>query len=85
MRNPGGYAVVFDPSLTGGKKEMDTFTCHHCSRIVHVNTPEDAGGMCKVCMKLICGPCVGKGTCTPWERKLEKIESRERARRSYGL
>jgi hypothetical protein len=82
---PGGYAVLSDPS---GVKEADTFTCGHCQHIVHVKPLADAadsGGLCKVCMKLICETCVDRGTCTPWEQQMERIEARDRFLRSAGL
>lgn len=85
MRSPGGYATLTDPEQT---READTFSCFHCQRIVHVRPltdAADAGGLCKVCMKLICGPCVDAGSCVPWERTFEKIEARDRALRSYGM
>jgi hypothetical protein len=46
--------------------------------------PADMGGLCKICMKFECPKCLGKG-CTPFEKKLEIIENRERILRSYGL
>jgi len=85
MRKPGGYSVVFGPGAT---VESDTFTCGHCQFIVTVEpkqAPEDTGGLCKMCMKLICKGCVDKGLCTPWEREYERMEARERFRRSAGL
>jgi len=85
MRNPGGYATLSEPD---GVKESDTFTCNHCQYIVHVKpliAPEEFGGLCKFCMKLICPKCVGKGSCTPWEKKMEKWEARDRFLRSAGL
>ena len=85
MRNPGGYAVFIMPGEAPA--ECDTFTCGHCNSIVHVKPkcdPSEVGGLCKVCMKMICPACLSKG-CTPFEKKLEEMESREIARRSYGL
>lgn len=91
MRNAQGYATLFDPSQGSGVKECDTFTCGHCQHIVHTRPLQDAadapdaGGLCKVCMRLICGPCADLGKCTPWEVQLQKFEARDRARRSYGV
>lgn len=85
MRNPGGYAFTFD--VGGVRQEADTFTCFHCNTVVHVQPkcdPADLGGMCKICMRLICPSCVDKG-CNPFEKKLEAWEARERALRSYGV
>lgn len=77
------------PQQTGeGHIEMDTFTCGHCGGIRHVRAmerPEDTGGLCKQCMKLICPRCVDTGRCDPLEKKLEREEKREIALRSYGL
>lgn len=99
---PGGYAVITSPEpaklrldsrdakceeVSEGNTELDSFTCFHCSRVVHVKArqaPELLGGLCKICMKLICMHCVDKG-CDPFEKKLERWEAKEIARRSYGL
>jgi hypothetical protein len=103
MRRPGGYAVitaagptpvVLDRGLSRadmrneGIMEIDSFTCHHCNRIVHVLPrcdPANLGGHCKRCDKLICPSCYGKGDCTPWEKAMEKAEASYHARRSYGI
>ena len=85
MRKPGGYATINDPE--SGIEEMDAFTCRHCCRITHVRAsqrPEDLGGLCKLCMGLICTRCVGE-PCDVIERKLERAEASYRARRSYGM
>lgn len=83
MLRPQGYATITDPDL--GVTERDTFTCHHCNSIKHVKPrerPEDIGGLCKVCMSLICAACVGQA-CLPFLKKLELEEAAYRARRSY--
>lgn len=86
MRSPGGYAVITGPD---GTQEADTFTCKHCQKIVHTRPltdgTGDAGGLCKCCMGMICGPCVDRGICVPWEKAFEKIEARDRFLRSAGL
>lgn len=85
MRREGGYATITDPEKP--LVELSTFTCRHCCRITHVKTKhraEDLGGLCKICMGLICSECVGKG-CDPLEEKLRREEERYRALRSYGL
>jgi hypothetical protein len=89
MRNAQGYACIVDPDE--GIREADTFTCFHCQQIIHVKPkmdPADMGGLCKLCMKLICPRCVG-GRCDPFfkrvEREEKKFEARMAARRSYGF
>lgn len=92
--NPDPSAVVLDDKgarperLTVGTNEYDTFSCGHCNAIRHVRAkerPEDTGGLCKQCMKLICPHCLNTGRCDPLEKKLEMAERRDMALRSYGL
>ena len=86
MLKPQGYATLVGPASPA--LEADTFTCGHCQYVVHVRPLADAadsGGLCKCCMKLICGPCVDKGTCTPWEKTFEKMEARDRFLKSAGI
>lgn len=80
MRRPGGYARIDDPD--GPRQEFDTFTCAHCNRVTHVAArarPEDIGGLCKVCMGLICPRCVGK-PCVPFLQRLDEMEAKARFR-----
>ena len=84
MRSPQGYARVSGPD---GVVERDTFTCHHCQRIVFVAPkadPSTLGGFCRLCMKHICGPCAHEGTCRPFEKKLEEYERANRFHRAVG-
>jgi len=85
MRNPGGYLHSFDPD--GIRQESDTFTCFHCGKVVIVKPkcdPADLGGFCRLCTKMICPRCVDKGTCDPFEKKLEREEKAYR-RKVIGL
>ncbi len=93
LSSPVPSKVWFDPDrkdverAPAGVFETDTFSCFHCSRVVRVKPKMDAadiGGLCKLCMKHICKHCVGK-SCVPFEKKLERMEARERALRSYGV
>lgn len=100
-RKPQGYATIFTdgPSkanldglqckeLSAGQNEFDTMSCAHCGRIIHVaarQRPEDIGGLCFQCFKPVCPTCVERGHCDPLERKLERMEKRDIALRSYGL
>lgn len=71
-----------------GVIEMDAFSCFHCGRIVHVMArcdPADLGGHCKICDKLVCPQCYGKGNCDPWEKQMQRAEASYHARRSYGI
>lgn len=84
MRNPMGYATWTSPDAP--VKERDTYTCGHCNRVKHVEPkqrPEDLGGLCKMCMKLICPVCLKPGTCDPFEKKLERMEAVGRFRRDF--
>jgi len=82
---PQGHATLVDPDL--GTVVRDTMTCGHCNRLTHIKPkmrPEDMGGLCKVCMRLICSHCVG-AACDVIEQKLERWEASQAARRSYGI
>lgn len=84
MRNAQGYACISGPD---GTREADTFTCAHDNRVVHVKAgakPEDIGGLCKSCMRLICPHCLGQ-PCVPFLKKIEQEEARYHALRSYGF
>ncbi len=81
MRNPGGYLHSFDPG--GIRQESDTFTCFHCGKIVIVKPkcdPAELGGFCRLCTKMICPSCVDKGSCDPFEKKLDREEKAYRKR-----
>lgn len=85
MRNPHGILITTGPD---GVVETDTFLCGHCGGIVAVKpkqAPEDIGGMCKHCMAMTCRGCTARGSCTPFEKALERAEARDRARRSYDF
>ena len=85
MRNPGG---VFISSGPAGDHEVDTFTCAHCQRVTQVQPkerPEDLGGFCTCCAKLVCASCHAAGVCRPIEKWLEQQEAKADRRREYGL
>lgn len=74
-----------DPAAGQPIRESDSFTCGHCNRVVFVwagQDPASLGGLCKVCMKLVCPECTDQGVCRPFEKALEAIEAKDRARRS---
>ncbi len=82
MRNPGGYLVITGPESV---EEYDTFTCGHCQRVVvvkHKAQASDLGGMCRLCMKLVCAECDTLGSCTPFEKQMEEEEKSYRLRRA---
>lgn len=95
MRNPSAFTFETDLA-TGNVKEGETYQCKHCQRHTHIKPfqrPEDIGGLCRRCMKVMCPRCsdlAAKGAaCIPFEqRHVEEIErgiERQRALRSYGL
>lgn len=94
MRNAGGYVRVTEPF---GVREVDTFTCAHCNKVVFVKAgadPSELGGFCRVCMEHICERCTGSvttlwgekvvGVCMPFMRQLDIVESREQLRKALG-
>lgn len=86
MLRAGNYSLVTEAGTI--VKEQDSFTCGHCQQVILVKPKqkgEDVGGLCKICMSLICPVCAGKLTCDPWEKQMERIESRSRFLRSAGF
>ena len=72
----------------GPQTERDTLTCGHCQRIIvvppgtGVSTPVP---FCRSCMSYICTGCNTIASCTPWEKRLEAMESRARLLRDIGV
>jgi len=80
-----GLGTLTEPH--GSVKERATFTCAHCQAIRHVKPfcdPADLGGLCKICMGVVCEKCVGKG-CDPFEEKLRRQEAKGQSLRSMNL
>lgn len=87
IRRASGHGVE-QSLITGNKKYEDFFKCFHCQYITIVQPkqdPSDLGGLCKICMKLICHQCVTESKCSPWEKKFERTEARQRFLKSAGL
>lgn len=92
MRRPQGLATVYDPGSDVPIREVETFTCRHCQRVVEVEPradPASMGGICSGCGKLICPGCVDRrqagANCVPWEEAMRRMMARQDALRSYGL
>ena len=77
MRNAQGYAIW---QGEGKPIERDTITCCHCNAIEFVDPPPAPmkTGFCRMCMDHLCQKCADNGVCTPFERRLEQMESRDR-------
>lgn len=98
MRRPQGYATIVDPDHP--VVERDAITCSHCQQIVFVKPgsattvyqifapatgwTEVPGAFCRVCMAPVCLRCDAVGRCTPWERRMERSEARQRLRAAVG-
>jgi len=87
MRKPGGYSRTWGLGNGSLDTEADTFTCGHCQRIVEVKPmcdPADAGGLCKLCDRLICERCVDLGKCVPWEEMILRMETKQSYKRVFA-
>lgn len=100
MRNPGGCATIVSPTesvanfdrfrcetIPAGTYETDTASCCHCNRIVHIKAMrpmDEFGSFCRNCMKYTCPTCAD-GPCVPFLKKIETMEKRDIALRSYGV
>ena len=87
MLRAGNYSITVYPDRP--PKEEDSFTCGHCQKVTFVKPgqrADDLGGLCKVCMNLICPECVDLMICEPFEEKLKKSEAKARfSRQIAGL
>lgn len=66
-----------------GSFEYETQTCGHCNRVycIKSNDPKatpDLGGHCRICDHSVCGNCADHGGCTPFLKRLEQQEARNR-------
>jgi hypothetical protein len=80
MLRPQGYAITTEP----GKPDVeeDTITCGHCNGISFVPAGCQPADTCRMCMRYICEACVKLARCDPFEKKLERIEARDRLLRA---
>ena len=79
MPVPEGYLLVMGAGTYGEgiHTERATYHCCHCQRMVIVEPGSgEKRGFCFKCMEPNCGrkKCVTR--CVPWEKALEKMESR---------
>lgn len=88
MLRPGGYTTVTEEDGTLSR-EADTFTCAHGNEIVLVppgHDPMTVGAFCRCCMKQICEKCAAEMNrtlrCIPFEKRLEKMESKDKFRKA---
>lgn len=90
MSRRSGYLTITDP---GRPKlvEVDTVTCAHCQRVILLNeqdgTKKPPPAHCLRCDHAVCESerCNSIRGCTPFEKKLEAIEARDRLMRSIGV
>lgn len=72
----------------GSIRRGETYTCCHCSRVVefvdNCGKKLEVNG-CGMCRKPVCPICHAKGQCTPFVKKLETIEAKDRFLRSAGI
>jgi hypothetical protein len=100
VRTPTGYATIVEPdrplverdTCTCGHCQRIIFTKPHTAATVYLvldrrtlTWREEAGAFCRVCMRPVCLTCHAEGRCTPWERKLEVAEARERFLQAAGI
>lgn len=97
LRTPTGYATLTDPdqplvefdTVTCGHcqrvirvKPGTAATTYLLLDHQTLRSREEPGAACRVCMRPVCLACCADGRCTPWERRLEAMEARDRLVRS---
>lgn len=84
MRHPHGHlAVVAEDGRVAS--ERDVVLCAHCQRIMTVGAGTTSFGWCGRCAAPVCPRCDADGRCTPFERRLEAAEARDRICRAAGI
>jgi hypothetical protein len=68
----------------GRETVTETFTCAHCQRVFVKPGPGEASGFCHQCFKPTCVPCGAQDKCDPFEKKLLRIEARDKLLRSIA-
>lgn len=71
-----GYAESIDGY--GTSTIVETLTCAHCGKIYRKPAAGEPYGFCNLCFKSTCLPCGGIPKCDPFEKKLERIERRQK-------
>lgn len=77
-----GYLIEQGPE--GILQEYDVATCAHCQFQMMIKPSTDGKIIVRVdppcwgCKKHICQQCKEKGGCDPWEKQMERQESRAR-------
>ena len=69
----------------GMRPWASTITCAHCQKVVPYRFRQELmerTDLCITCFALCCLACKAEGGCTPWEKKMEQAEHRDRMRRA---
>ena len=77
-----GHAEVADH--LGNVRVVETLTCAHCSRVYPKPQNGEPSGFCHMCFSPVCLQCGALTRCDPFERKLERIERRDRLWQQLG-
>jgi len=76
MKSALGYAETFNEFGTATIAE--TLTCAHCGNIYPKPKLNEACGFCHMCFKAVCLPCGALTKCDPFEKKLQRLEQRQK-------
>ena len=90
MPRISGYGIIVDPGISGQPWERDSVSCGHCNKVIWTKPgsastvylilhrdgrwTEEAGAMCRICMRSVCLPCHDHGACVPFEQWLLEQE-----------
>lgn len=79
-------ALSFAETLDGdgNKIVVEKLTCAHCQKIFDKPGPDEDVGFCHMCFAATCLPCAKLDRCDPFERKLERMEQRDRLLKSIS-
>jgi hypothetical protein len=79
MPSAKGLGYITTTDAFGTTSVVEALTCAHCQNIFVKPKPGEPSGFCTMCFAPVCLRCgQNELKCDPFERKLERIESRAR-------
>ena len=76
------FAETYDGN--GNVVVKEKLSCAHCQNLFDRPAPGEDVGFCHLCFAPVCLECGRLDACDPFERKLERMESRDRMLKSIA-
>ena len=80
-----GYLTVDHRGAGGKLEEYDTVSCKHCQTVIKVVRRQREGAWCMTCAGPVCFKCAETEECTPFMKKIERWQRRQKFYRNLGI